>query len=61
MDYVIKQTPEDFVVRERFEPEMGSGRYAYYMLSKRGWTTQSAVSMVSRSFGKRPKFINFSG
>ena len=61
MDYTIKQVPEDFVVREIFEPDLGSGRFACYRLTKRGWTTQSAVSQVSRALHKRPKFINFAG
>ena len=61
MEYTIKQVPEDFVVREIMEPTLGEGRFACYKLSKRGWTTQSAVNQVSRAFGKRPKFINFSG
>jgi tRNA pseudouridine13 synthase len=61
MDYIIKQIPEDFVVREQMDLPQGSGRFAYYRLSKRNWTTQSAVSQIARAFGKRPKFINFSG
>lgn len=61
MEHTIKQVPEDFVVRERFEPELGSGRFACYRLTKKGWSTQSAVSQVSRAFGKRSKFINFAG
>jgi len=61
MDYVIKQMPEDFVVREILELRLGSGRYAYYRLTKRGWTTQSAVNMISRAFRKKQKYINFSG
>ncbi len=61
MDYRIKQTPEDFVVRERLDLPLGPGRYAYYRLTKRGWTTQAAADQVARAFRKRPRFINFSG
>jgi tRNA pseudouridine13 synthase len=35
MDYKIKQVPEDFIVRELMELPTGSGRYAYYRLTKR--------------------------
>lgn len=61
MDYRIKQTPEDFVVSEVLELAMRPGRYAYYRLAKRGWTTQAAAGQVARAFRKNPRFINFSG
>jgi tRNA pseudouridine13 synthase len=61
MDYRIKQAPEDFVVREKADLRIEPGRYAYYRLSKRGWTTQAAADQVARAFRKRPRFINFSG
>ncbi len=61
MGYQVKAMPDDFIVRENASPELGSGRYACYRLSKRGWTTGSAIGMVSRAFGKRSKFINFAG
>lgn len=61
MEYRIKQVPEDFTVREKLDLPLGTGRYAYYRLTKRGWTTQAAVNQVARAFRKRPKFINFSG
>jgi tRNA pseudouridine13 synthase len=61
MAYRIKQTPEDFVVRERLGFQPGQGRYAYYRLTKRGWTTQAAAGQVARAFRKNPRFVNFSG
>jgi tRNA pseudouridine13 synthase len=61
MDYVIKQVPEDFVVRESLDIRTGAGPYSYYLLRKRDWTTQKAVDRVARAFGKRSKFVNFSG
>jgi tRNA(Glu) U13 pseudouridine synthase TruD len=61
MEYRIKQAPEDFIVRENLDLPLGTGRYAYYRLSKRGWTTQAAVDQVARAFRKRPRFVNFSG
>jgi tRNA pseudouridine13 synthase len=61
MGYRIKQIPEDFVVREMLDPPLGQGRFAYYRLLKRGWTTQAAVDQAARAFRKRPRFINFSG
>jgi tRNA pseudouridine13 synthase len=61
MDYRIKQIPEDFMVREAFDPPLGSGRFSYYLLKKKGWTTQGAINRVAWAFRKRSRFINFSG
>lgn len=61
MEYTIKQVPEDFLVKEVMDLRMGNGPYSYYMLRKKGWTTQGAVHRVARAFRKRPRFINFSG
>lgn len=61
MAFKIKQIPEDFIVRESHSLQIKLGRFAYYRLSKRGWTTQSAVNQVARALGKRLKFINYSG
>ncbi len=61
MSYKIKQVPEDFMVREIMETEPSEGRFGLYKLTKKTWTTQSAVSRVARAFHKRPKFVNFSG
>jgi tRNA pseudouridine13 synthase len=59
----IKQLPEDFLVREILDikARLGPGRFSYYLLRKRGYTTQKAVELVARAFGKRIKFVNFSG
>jgi tRNA pseudouridine13 synthase len=59
---VIKQVPEDFIVRERARLILNpSGRFAYYRLSKRGYSTQKAVETVARAFHKRLKYVNFAG
>lgn len=60
-EYAIKKLPEDFIVKERMELDMGSGPYSYYLLSKRDYTTQMAVRIVSGLFHKRTKYINYSG
>jgi tRNA pseudouridine13 synthase len=61
MEYNIKQVPEDFVVKEEMNLPEGEGRYSYYLLRKKGWTTQAAIERVARTFRKRSKYINFSG
>ena len=60
--YRLKQIPEDFSVTELMDLDTScGGRYAYYLLWKRGWTTQRACQRVARAFGKRMKFMNFAG
>lgn len=59
--YVLKQQPEDFVVKEMFEPKLGEGRYGCYLLWKRSYTTQKAIYTLSRRLRMNPKFFNSSG
>lgn len=60
--YKLKQLPEDFIVKEisnlKFD---NSGKYSYYKLTKRGYTTQRAIEAISRIFRIRRKYINFAG
>ncbi len=59
--YVMKQQPEDFVVKEIFEPKLGGGRYGCYLLWKRSYTTEKAVRTLSRKLRIRGKYFNSSG
>jgi tRNA pseudouridine13 synthase len=62
--YRLKQVPEDFLVREVLDVEARvreGGRFAYYLLRKRGYTTQRAVELAARAFGKRLRYVNFAG
>jgi tRNA pseudouridine13 synthase len=59
---VIKQVPEDFIVREKAGHVLDAGgRFSYYKLSKRGYSTQKAIEVISRAFRKRLKYVNFAG
>lgn len=58
----LKQVPEDFLVREVMGLEPGKeGRFGYYKLWKRGWSTQSACFRVARALKVNPKVVNFAG
>lgn len=61
MDYILKQTPEDFAVKEIFEPKLDEGKYGLYILWKRSYTTEKAVQTLSRRLRIRPKYFNSSG
>jgi len=59
---IIKQIPEDFIVREKAELKFDpTGRFSYYILRKKGYSTQKAVEIISRIFRKKLKYINFAG
>ncbi|RLF59836.1 MAG: hypothetical protein DRN25_03590 [Thermoplasmata archaeon] len=60
-EFRIKQKPEDFVVREVMNLDLGGGRFAYYRLKKIGITTQEAVKIISKSFKRKMKYINYAG
>lgn len=59
--YKLKQIPEDFRVKEIINLEFEKGRYAYYKLIKKGYTTQRAVEIIAKKMGIKTKFINFAG
>ena len=60
--YRIKQQPEDFVVEEIMELKKSeSGKYAYFLLEKKGQTTEEAVQRVSKSSGIPRKLISYAG
>lgn len=63
--YILKQIPEDFVVKEitNFQSDtlQPRGRYAYYKLRKKNLNTLDSVRIVARVTGKRDKQIGFAG
>ena len=62
MTYAIKQIPEDFLVSEVVDMFIGKGgKYSCYSLWKNNCTTEYAIGAIAHAFGKRRKFINYSG
>ncbi len=60
--YKIKQIPEDFIVREIGELKLDeNGKYSYYLLRKRDYSTVKAVEIVAERLGVGRKFVNFAG
>ncbi len=62
MDYVIKQRPEDFIVRERSlaEPK-ASGSYSYIRVRKRNLTTMEAAEAIAAHLGIPSGDVGFAG
>ena len=57
----IKTLPEDFVVREVAQLPLGKGKYDYYLLQKKGWTTLGAVKRLADFLQIPLKDIGFAG
>ncbi|MBN1156327.1 tRNA pseudouridine(13) synthase TruD [Candidatus Woesearchaeota archaeon] len=60
--YKIKQIPEDFVVKEKTKINLDEkGSYSYFLLKKKNYTTEKAISVVAEKLGVRRKYINYAG
>lgn len=60
--YKIKHLPEDFIVREIAEHKFDeNGRFSYYLLKKRDYSTVRAIEVISEKLGVNRKFVNFAG
>jgi len=60
--YKIKQIPEDFFVKEisnvKIEKE---GKYSYFLLRKKNWTTLAAVEKIANLLGVPARLVGFAG
>ena len=60
--YKIKQIPEDFVVKEITDTELkDSGSYTYFILKKKSYTTERAVSAITHYLKTDRKNIGYAG
>ncbi|MFH1849403.1 MAG: tRNA pseudouridine(13) synthase TruD [archaeon] len=60
--YIIKQIPEDFIVQEISGIEIKErGRFAYYALKKRKYTTERAIKAVALELRLQRKQISYAG
>jgi len=60
--YRIKQVPEDFIVIEKPSLDLvDGGKYSYFTIRKRGYTTLRAVHMISRALGIEYKRVGYCG
>ena len=60
--YKIKEIPEDFRVDEISNVELkDSGKYLYFLMNKRDYTTQEALGNVAMLLGVPQKFLGFAG
>lgn len=55
--YKIKERAEDFIVKERLDLDLGSGRYVYFKLKKKNWNSFDAIKEIAKRLGV--KFSNF--
>ncbi len=60
--YKLKLIPEDFFVDEVIKIDnKESGKYAYFWLKKKNYTTLQAINYLSKKFSLSAKFFSFAG
>jgi len=60
--YILKQIPEDFIVKEISNVEIKtSGRYLYLKLTKKNWNTLDAIKKIADALHLKEKQIGFAG
>lgn len=60
--YKIKQTPEDFIVKEVNNVKLDdNGDYSYFSLKKRNYNTLKAIKIISEKLRINEKNIGFAG
>lgn len=59
--YTIKQSPEDFIVKEIFKPELCKGEYTYFILEKKNKTTIQALQAIAKKFRLKLKDFGYCG
>jgi len=58
---IIKENPEDFVVKEILRLKGGNGKYAYFLMKKRNWNTLNAIEELSRRLRIPFKSFGYAG
>ena len=60
--YLIKEKPEDFVVKEIRKLNVDeTGKYSYYLIKKRNYTTLEAIQRIADKLNVNAKKIGFAG
>ncbi len=60
--YLIKQSPEDFIVEEiPKDLQLGSGDYTYFILEKKNWNTREAIKAIASRLKMKDKYFNVAG
>lgn len=61
-DYLIKETPEDFIVEENIDlPLKKTGEYTYFKLTKKNWNTLDALDAIAQRLNLQTKQFNYAG
>ncbi len=58
---ILKQIPEDFIVKEKLRLKMKGGPYSYFRLKKAKWNTIDAINELVKRLGIKRKAISFAG
>lgn len=58
---MIKEKPEDFIVKEVMDLHLGEGRYAYFILKKKNWNTLNAIRKIAERLRIDFKRLGYAG
>lgn len=62
--YILKQIPEDFIVREKSTIKVqiaGKGKYLYFKLTKCGYGTLDALQIIAKALNLKESNFGFAG
>ncbi|MBI5389159.1 tRNA pseudouridine(13) synthase TruD [Candidatus Woesearchaeota archaeon] len=60
--YILKEQPEDFIVKEQaLKVPKDQGTYAYYFLKKKNYTTLKAIQIIANAWNIPQKYMGFAG
>lgn len=59
--YIIKQIPDDFVVKEDINLQFGQGNYSVFLLQKTGVSTQEAIRILAAQNKLKDKMFGYAG
>ena len=60
--YKIKQIPEDFIVKENIQFNKNeNGKFLYFLLTKKNWTTQMAIGKMAYSLKIDERRFSYAG
>lgn len=58
---ILKQIPEDFIVKELPDFTKGEGRYAIFLLKKKDYTTEKAIQQICKTLRIKRNRVGYAG
>ena len=59
--YKLKQSPNDFIVKEKLSLKKEEGNYFYFSMKKIGLTTEQAIGKITKILNISRRSIGYAG